>query len=719
MNRMRATRDPSPQPAYVRAILWIAIASIVIVAACAMLLSSLFSRYALDEVSKVNEQEVRHTVLNVTFMLEKLRANAIAMYEDPQIHAWLVSDHDDPIQYISATERLSRLLSGEAFIKDSYLINLKRGKIFEHSTGLHALEAFGAEMIQDWIEQGTFLRLTPHWIDGQQRLLMIVPSTPSRQSYIGYVVLALDTQAFETQYLRGETDPRVVTVLSVGDEMSLPSAVNGAVNGHVNEETIAILRENTQSSRGTFLTRIFDQDRGQDQAWLVHYDSIQNQDWVFYRMMRMDDIGRKTGMIRNLTVALMMGLLAMLLAALFWHTRRTLRPLGALANRATDMMRTDALRQWIQQGYLTAAARDWLNPKLTAASTLRLGVMRIESYQRVRQELDFATLKQRRQSICEAARGAFANAGLTAEAVDMGADSILLIINCQNTGIDAVKRILTEVQVLAKAHLDAGYALAIGPVQRADEDLRRAGENIYELSVLKFIWGEDKVYDEVDFEEYMSAARVLPDDTILDQLIQCVRAGSADGAVGLVDRLTAMLRGMTYTNCKFYLTLCVYTIYAAFSKFVEPTDVGGIHSRLDGFDSLESATDWLREQITAIANNVRAHRKTDKRSETVLEIVEYIDNNLHNPSLSPDDVAEHVSLSVRYLGQIFKESLDTTPAEYILTRRLNKVERLLRSTDNAVGDIAADCGFISKSHFFTAFKKATSMTPSQYRQAAR
>ncbi|GHU66582.1 hypothetical protein FACS1894184_04920 [Clostridia bacterium] len=702
-------RNAAPQPTYVRAILWIAIASIVIVAACAMLLSSLFSRYALDEVSKVNEQEVRHTVLNVTFMLEKLRANAIAMYEDPQIHAWLVSDNDDPIQYISATERLSRLLSGEAFIKDSYLINLKRGKIFEHSTGLHSLDSFGAEMIQDWIEQGTFLRLTPHWIDGQQRLLMIVPSTPSRQSYIGYAVLALDMQVFETQYLRGESDPRVVTVLSVGNEMSLPRAVS--------DETIEILRENTQSLRGTFVTRINDQDR--DQVWLVHYDSIQNQDWVFYRMMRMDDIGRKTGMIRNLTVALMMGLLAMLLAALFWHTRRTLRPLGALANRATDMMRTDALRQWIQQGYLTAAARDWLNPKLTTASSLRLGVMRIESYQLVRQELDFATLKQRRQSICEAARGAFARAGLTAEAVDMGADSILLIINCGNAGIDAVKRILTEAQALAKAHLDAGYALAIGPAQRADEDLRRAGENIYELSVLKFIWGEDKVYDEVDFEEYMSAARVLPDDTILDQLIQCVRAGSADGAMGLVDRLTAMLRGMTYANCKFYLTLCVYTIYAAFSKFVEPTDVGGIHSRLDGFDSLESATDWLREQITAIADSVRSHRKSDKRSETVLEIVEYIDNNLHNPSLSPDGVAEHVSLSVRYLGQIFKESLDTTPAEYILTRRLNKVERLLRSTDSAVGDIAADCGFISKSHFFTAFKKATSMTPSQYRQAAR
>ncbi|MDR2657562.1 MAG: AraC family transcriptional regulator [Oscillospiraceae bacterium] len=725
--------------------LWMAIASIAIVAMSAILLSSLFSRYAVDEVSKVNGQEVRHTVGSVSYMLEKLRVNAIAMYDDPEIHAWIVSDKDDPIQYISAVERLTRLLSGEVYIQDAYLINRKKAQIYETGSGLHSFDAFGVDAVEDLIGQSQYLTLSQRDWKGERKLTMVVPSTPSRQTFTGYVVLTLDVKAFEASFLASD-DPGVMIVLC--GETTLPERTDSDVAA-----TLTAMKDPDATS-GSFRARLMNRE------WLVHYDSIPYQGWTFYRMWRMDEISHKSDTFRNRVAAALLGLLVLLVAAQSWNAKRSLKPLGDLASKVVgivpqpgdvtapfgeyaliekgidalqgrislldksiteqkDVLRADAVRQWIQQGRLTASNRQFIDANLLALPGLRVGVMRMEAYQRVRAEWDFMALKQKKQAACEAVRQAFATAGFPAEAVDMGADNIVLIIGCAAPADDTPKRVLAQAQECAFEASNARFALAIGPFQRLDEDLRRASENIYELSMLKFIWGENRVYDEVDFEACMRATRVLPDDTLLDKLTACLRAGNAEAALLLFDAFTDPLRQMTYTNCKFYLTLCVYTLFTAFSGFVEPMDAGGVQGQLDAFDSMESAANWLRGQIAAIAQGVQSRRKTNKRSETALDIVEYIENNLSNPNMSQADIAEHVSLSVRTVGQVIKEALNETPSDYILKRRVETAMRLLITTDLPASELIADCGFISKSHFFTAFKKRTGLTPSQYRQAYR
>ena len=68
----------------------------------------------------------------------------------------------------------------------------------------------------------------------------------------------------------------------------------------------------------------------------------------------------------------------------------------------------------------------------------------------------------------------------------------------------------------------------------------------------------------------------------------------------------------------------------------------------------------------------------------------------------------------KYLGRLFKNETGTTFHQYNLALRLQKAEKLLKTTSDKVIDIALDCGFNNISYFNRAFKKQFGMTPSEY-----
>lgn len=96
-------------------------------------------------------------------------------------------------------------------------------------------------------------------------------------------------------------------------------------------------------------------------------------------------------------------------------------------------------------------------------------------------------------------------------------------------------------------------------------------------------------------------------------------------------------------------------------------------------------------------------------------MIEYIRYHIHDPRLSVESIADHIELSAKYSRQLFLDHYGMSLSNYILNMRIEKVKELLQQTDMSVAEIAQQAGFQTKSHFFTAFKKATGMTPAQYR----
>ena len=55
-------------------------------------------------------------------------------------------------------------------------------------------------------------------------------------------------------------------------------------------------------------------------------------------------------------------------------------------------------------------------------------------------------------------------------------------------------------------------------------------------------------------------------------------------------------------------------------------------------------------------------------------------------------------------------------ADYIRTEKIEEAKRLLRFTDKPLSAIGAFLGFSSQGHFIGVFRKATGITPGEYRE---
>jgi AraC-like DNA-binding protein len=88
-----------------------------------------------------------------------------------------------------------------------------------------------------------------------------------------------------------------------------------------------------------------------------------------------------------------------------------------------------------------------------------------------------------------------------------------------------------------------------------------------------------------------------------------------------------------------------------------------------------------------------------------------------NPNLTLDETAKALKISKHLLSQYFNEKLGQSFNNFINEFRIEKAKEFLTNQNNyTMEGIGYECGFNSKSTFFTSFKKITGKTPSEYQK---
>ena len=96
------------------------------------------------------------------------------------------------------------------------------------------------------------------------------------------------------------------------------------------------------------------------------------------------------------------------------------------------------------------------------------------------------------------------------------------------------------------------------------------------------------------------------------------------------------------------------------------------------------------------------------------QILDYIDAHLEQ-NIKLADLAQLLDMSQFHFSRLFKQSIGTSPHQYLSQQRVERAKQLLKQTDKLIIDIALECGFSSHSHLSKQFRQLTGMTPKAYR----
>ncbi|WP_110931885.1 response regulator transcription factor [Paenibacillus bouchesdurhonensis] len=110
-------------------------------------------------------------------------------------------------------------------------------------------------------------------------------------------------------------------------------------------------------------------------------------------------------------------------------------------------------------------------------------------------------------------------------------------------------------------------------------------------------------------------------------------------------------------------------------------------------------------------------QEEERRARNVITVIQkHVQEHLHDPDeISLVRLAELVYFNPSYLSRLFKQVTGANLSEYISATRMAKAKRLLESPDVKIQDVAELVGYGTATNFTRSFRKATHMTPQEYR----
>jgi AraC-like DNA-binding protein len=152
-----------------------------------------------------------------------------------------------------------------------------------------------------------------------------------------------------------------------------------------------------------------------------------------------------------------------------------------------------------------------------------------------------------------------------------------------------------------------------------------------------------------------------------------------------------------------FIRLSQNTVGLAFERmFVvisTPTDVAGLQEPHEGASRNRS-------------------RPTPLQKWRMKAVVDYVDSHLSS-RITLATMAAAAGLSCMHFAAQFRAATGTRPHDYVLRRRIERAQALLRDSEIVLVDIALSVGFQSQSHFTTVFKRFVGETPHRWRELTR
>ena len=191
-------------------------------------------------------------------------------------------------------------------------------------------------------------------------------------------------------------------------------------------------------------------------------------------------------------------------------------------------------------------------------------------------------------------------------------------------------------------------------------------------------------------------------------------------AIGVVWMLTAI--GLLIDNLLFSFHFDGLISGAVTLVVVWSVALWGLRQK-PGFEELYTSQMEVEQVLTSSEQQQTKYQRSALSNEQANTIATKIEQAMQqdqlylDSSLSLQKLASHIHTSPNYISQTLNESLGANFFDYVNRYRIDAAKQALQQSNDTVVDIAMAVGFNAKSSFYTAFKKETQQTPSQYRKS--
>lgn len=143
-------------------------------------------------------------------------------------------------------------------------------------------------------------------------------------------------------------------------------------------------------------------------------------------------------------------------------------------------------------------------------------------------------------------------------------------------------------------------------------------------------------------------------------------------------------------------------------------------SRKDYLEQLMRTNDlgelksWYIDKMKSAVTNINTG-SSDHTHHLIKKAVDYIESNFYK-DISLEEISQMLNLSSYYFSKLFKEEKGEGFVEYLTRRRVEEAKQLLKDPEKSIKEIGSSCGYSDPNYFSRIFKKATGMTPTEYKE---
>lgn len=111
--------------------------------------------------------------------------------------------------------------------------------------------------------------------------------------------------------------------------------------------------------------------------------------------------------------------------------------------------------------------------------------------------------------------------------------------------------------------------------------------------------------------------------------------------------------------------------------------------------------------------NTQRNANTNLPQHYVRRAISYIEDN-YPEKITVGSIAAYVGIDRTGLYRIFKKNLNISPAQFLISYRLERAKAMMEHDNLTISEIAVSTGFFDAAHFTVAFSKKYGISPGRY-----